>query len=100
MDAQSGLVHTVGVTAANTADVSALPCLIREEDRAVFGDKGYINNPLKRHARKAALSRFGRAGLATGVVAESLLQGVGGGLGERAAQIVSGTPYSRGDVGM
>jgi IS5 family transposase len=54
-DVQSGLVHTVGVSAANTADVSALPHLIREGDRAVFGDKGYVNNRLKHHARKAGV---------------------------------------------
>ena len=54
-DVQSGLVHTVGVSAANTADVSALADLIREDDRAVFGDKGYVNNKLKRHARKAGV---------------------------------------------
>jgi IS5 family transposase len=56
-DVQSGLVHTVGVTAANTADISALPHLLREEDRAVFGDKGYVNNQYKRDARKAGVFR-------------------------------------------
>jgi IS5 family transposase len=54
-DAQSGLVHTVGVTAANVADVSGLPHLLREDDQAVFGDKGYVNNELKRHARRAGV---------------------------------------------
>jgi len=54
-DAQSGLVHTVGVTPANVADVSALPHLLREEDRAVFGDKGYVSNALKRAARRAGV---------------------------------------------
>jgi IS5 family transposase len=54
-DAQSGLVHTVGVTPANVADVSALPGLIREDDRAVLGDKGYVNNGLKRYARRAGV---------------------------------------------
>ena len=29
--------------------------LLREDDRAVFGDKGYVNNDLKRHARKAGV---------------------------------------------
>ena len=51
-DVQSGLAHTVGVTAANTAYVSALPHLIRADDRTVFGDKGYVDNKLKRRARK------------------------------------------------
>jgi IS5 family transposase len=54
-DAQSGLVHTVGVTPANVADVSGLPHLLREDDQAVFGDKGYVNNELKRYARRAGV---------------------------------------------
>ena len=54
-DAQSGLVHTVGVTAANVADVCALPQLVREEDQALFGDRGYVNNEMKRHARRAGV---------------------------------------------
>ena len=54
-DVNSGLVHTVGVTAANASDVSQLPHLIREDDRAVLGDKGYVNNKLKRYARRAGV---------------------------------------------
>lgn len=54
-DAHSGLVHTVGVTSANVADVSGLPKLLREEDRALFGDKGYVHNGLKRFARRAGV---------------------------------------------
>lgn len=38
-DVDSSLVHTVSVTPANTADVSELPVPLRQEDRAVFGDK-------------------------------------------------------------
>src|SRR5574338_1186670 len=57
---KSGLAHTVAVTAANEADVSQLPNLLREDDRAVFGDKGYVDkgyvdNRLKRAARKAGV---------------------------------------------
>jgi len=37
------------------SDVSQLPHLLREDDRAVFGDKGYVNNKLKRLARKAGV---------------------------------------------
>ncbi|GHU18074.1 hypothetical protein FACS189475_02960 [Betaproteobacteria bacterium] len=59
-DVQSGLVHTVGVTAANTADISALPHLLRKEDRAVFGDKGYVNNQFKRHAEPVSEMRAKR----------------------------------------
>ena len=54
-DVNSGLVHTVSVTPANASDISQLPHLLREDDRAVFGDKGYVNNDLKRHARKAGV---------------------------------------------
>ena len=54
-DVNSGLVHTASVTPANVADVSELPDLLREDDRAVFGDKGYVNNRLKRAARSAGV---------------------------------------------
>jgi IS5 family transposase len=54
-DVKSGLVHTVSVTPANTADISQLPCLLREDDQAVFGDKGYVNNEFKRAARQAGV---------------------------------------------
>ena len=54
-DANSGLAHTVSVTPANVSDISQLPNLVREDDRAVFGDKGYVNNKLKRLARKAGV---------------------------------------------
>ena len=54
-DVNSGLAHTVTVTAANEADVSQLPNLLREDDRAVFGDKGYVDNRVKRAARKAGV---------------------------------------------
>ncbi|MCC4118782.1 IS5 family transposase [Aromatoleum toluclasticum] len=54
-DVNSGLTHTVSVTPANSSDISQLPHLLREDDRAVFGDKGYVNNTLKRLARKAGV---------------------------------------------
>jgi IS5 family transposase len=54
-DVNSGLVHTVSVTPANAADISQLPHLLRAEDKAVFGDKAYVNNELKRRARKAGV---------------------------------------------
>lgn len=54
-DVNSGLVHTVSVMPANASDISQLPYLLREDDRAVFGDKGYVNNKLKRLARKAGV---------------------------------------------
>jgi len=54
-DVHSGLVHTVSVTPANASDIGQLPRLLREDDRAVFGDKGYVNNTIKRLARKAGV---------------------------------------------
>ena len=52
-DVNSGVVHTVSVTPANASDISQLPNLLREDDRAVFGDAGYVHNGLKRAAREA-----------------------------------------------
>ena len=40
VDARSGVAHTVGVTTAKVHDAKVIAHLIREEDRAVFGDKG------------------------------------------------------------
>ena len=40
-------------TPANASDIGQLPNLLREDDRAVFGDAGYVHNSLKRAARKA-----------------------------------------------
>jgi len=54
-DAHSGLAHTVSVTSANVADVTEFPHLLREDDRAVFGDKGYVNNSFKQAGRKAGV---------------------------------------------
>jgi IS5 family transposase len=54
-DVDSGLTHTLSVTAANASDISQLPDLLREGDRAVFGDKGYVSNPIKRAARRAGV---------------------------------------------
>lgn len=54
-DVNSGLAHTVTVTPANASDISQLRYLLREDDRAVFGDKGYVNNQYKRRARAAGV---------------------------------------------
>jgi transposase, IS5 family len=50
-DVDSGAVHSVSVTAANQADISELPHLLRETDRVVFGDAGYASDQYKRGAR-------------------------------------------------
>jgi IS5 family transposase len=50
-DVDSGAAHSVRVTAANHADISELPNLLRENDQVVFGDAGYASNQYKRRAR-------------------------------------------------
>lgn len=42
VDAGSGLVHTIEVTAANEHDVTAAAKLIRKDDEVVYGDSGYL----------------------------------------------------------
>jgi IS5 family transposase len=41
VDAGSGYVHTVDVTAANTSDVERTACLVRPDDEVVYADAGY-----------------------------------------------------------
>ena len=55
VDARSGLVHTAGVTTGKVHDAKVMDNLIREDDRAVFADKGYVNEKKKRAARAAAV---------------------------------------------
>ena len=42
VDAGSGLVHTMTVTAANTYDITQAAALIRGDDEVVYGDAGYL----------------------------------------------------------
>ena len=42
VDAGSGLVHTITVTAANAHDITQAAALIRENDEVVYGDSGYL----------------------------------------------------------
>ena len=42
VDAGSGLVHTMTVTAANEHDITETAKLLREDDRVVYGDSGYL----------------------------------------------------------
>ena len=51
VDANSGLVHTVKTTTAKVHDAKMSGDLIRTDDRAVFGDKGYVSDKRKRAAR-------------------------------------------------
>jgi IS5 family transposase len=55
VDADSGLVHTAGVTTGSVHDAKVMDELIREDDRAVYGDKGYANDRKKALARAAGV---------------------------------------------
>ena len=51
VDLHSGLVHTARLTKASRHDAVLTDDLIREGDRAVFGDKGHVSDKRKRAAR-------------------------------------------------
>lgn len=51
VDVDSGAVHTVTTTAANVADITELPKLIREDDQVIFADAGYSSDSYRRGAR-------------------------------------------------
>ena len=55
VDAKSGLVHTACVTTGSVHDAKVMDNLIRDDDRAVFGDKGYVNEKKKQAARAAGV---------------------------------------------
>ena len=55
VDAASGLVHTAGVTTGKVHDAKVMANLIREDDSAVYGDKGYASDEKKRAAADAGV---------------------------------------------
>jgi len=55
VDARSGLVHTVGVTSGSVHDATVMDRLIRDDDTAVYGDKGYASGARKRAAEAAGV---------------------------------------------
>ena len=55
VDASSGLVHIAGVTSGNVHDAKLMDRLIRDDDTAVYGDKGYANAAKKRAAEAAGV---------------------------------------------
>jgi IS5 family transposase len=55
VDAKSGLVHTAGVTTGKVHDAKVMHRLIREDDEAVYGDKGYASDEKKRAAEGAGV---------------------------------------------
>lgn len=54
-DINSGAVHSVTVTPANTADIAELPKLLRADDQVIFADAGYTSDKYKRGARHLGL---------------------------------------------
>ncbi len=55
VDAKSGLVHTAGVTTGKVHDAKEMANLIREDDTAVYGDKGYVSDVKKAAAQEAGV---------------------------------------------
>jgi transposase, IS5 family len=55
VDAKSGLVHTAGVTSGNVHDAKVMHRLIRADDAAVYGDKGYASASKQRAAEAAGV---------------------------------------------
>ncbi|MGZ5000166.1 MAG: IS5 family transposase [Methylomonas sp.] len=55
-DVNSGAVHRVTVTAANTADIAELPKRLREDDQVLFGDAGYTSDEHKKGSRYLGLN--------------------------------------------
>ena len=55
VDAESGLVHTAGVTTGKVHDAKVMANLIREDDTAVYGDKGYASDKKERAAKDAGV---------------------------------------------
>ena len=47
VNAESGLVHTAGVTTGNVHNAKVMTILIRENDKAVYGNKGYASDKKK-----------------------------------------------------
>lgn len=55
VDAESGLVHTAGVTTGKVHDAKVMDRLVREDDAAVYGDKAYASEAKKRAAEDAGV---------------------------------------------
>jgi transposase, IS5 family len=55
VDAESGLVHTAGVTTGKVHDAKVMANLVREDDTAVYGDKGYASEEKQRAAEGAGV---------------------------------------------
>src|SRR3977135_1260747 len=60
VDASSGLVHSAGVTSGNVHDAKVMDRLIRDDDTAVYGDKGYASGAKKRAAEATGVRWAGK----------------------------------------
>jgi len=52
VDAGTGYIHSVEVTAANVAEREIVPRLLREDDRVMYGDAGYSGMPNRSEIRQ------------------------------------------------
>ena len=57
VDAGSGFVHTVEATAANVHDVTVAARLLREDDKAVYGDSAYLGIEKREEIKSNPLTR-------------------------------------------
>lgn len=55
-DVNSNVIHSARVTAANTADITELPHLVRADDKVIFADAGYTSDSYKRGSRRLGIS--------------------------------------------
>lgn len=55
VDAGSGLIHTIETSTAKVHDKAKMNELFHGEEKAKFGDKGYVGDADKRAARKAGV---------------------------------------------
>ena len=55
VDAESGLVHHLEATTASVHDKKVMGKVLHGEEKAIFGDKGYVRDTDKREARKKGI---------------------------------------------
>ena len=55
MDQESGIIREVSFTTASVHDSQEFANLLAGDERAIFGDKGYANDEVKRHCRRRGI---------------------------------------------
>ena len=55
VDHSSGIVHSCAVTTAKVSDRERFPALLHGLEKAIFGDKGYVNKEEKKQAREEGI---------------------------------------------